>query len=111
MCRTIYDTKYKTKNMRALNKLKIAVLFATVCSLASAEGLHQYHDHQSSEGAVTDFSNHGYRGIEGYRNYELVERVDWSKANQIVEEVGGWRSYARDVYRYQRSKREELSDQ
>ena len=97
--------------MRVFNELKIAVLFATVCSLASAEDLHQHHDQQSSEGSVTDSSQQWYRGIEGYRNYELVERVDWSKANQIVEEVGGWRSYARDVYRYQRSKREELSDQ
>ena len=103
--------KYKTKNMRVLNELTITILFATVCLLASAEDLHQHHDQQSSEGAVTDSSHQGYRGIEGYRNYEPVERVDWSEANQTVDEIGGWRAYARDVYRYQRNKREELSSQ
>ena len=107
----MYNTKYKRKNMRALNELKIAVLFATVCSLAFAEDLHQHHDQQSTESFVTDSSHQRYRGIEGYRNYEPVERVDWSEVNRIVDEIGGWRSYARDVYRYQRSTREELSSQ
>ena len=97
--------------MCALNELKVALLFATVCSLASAEDLHQHHDQQSSESSVTDSSHQRYRGIEGYRNYEPVERVDWSEANRMVDDIGGWRSYARDVYRYQRSKREELSGQ
>ncbi|MEL0131557.1 MAG: hypothetical protein VW880_09125 [Betaproteobacteria bacterium] len=97
--------------MLVFNELKLAVLFATVCSIASAEDLHPYHDQQSNEGSVTDSSQQWYRGIEGYRSYEPVERVDWSEANRIVDEIGGWRSYARDVYRYQRSKREELSSQ
>ncbi len=97
--------------MCAFDQLKMAVLFATVCSLASAEDLHQHHDQQTSEASVTDSSQQWYRGIEGYRSYEPVERVDWSEANRIVDEIGGWRSYARDVYRYQRSKREELSSQ
>lgn len=36
--------------------------------------------------------------FEGYRPYNDPEIQNWPKVNQLVEEIGGWRVYAREPY-------------
>lgn len=36
--------------------------------------------------------------FEGYQAYSDPEIQNWPKANQLVEEIGGWRVYAREPY-------------
>ncbi len=89
----------------------IGVLIASSCLFASSQDLSQHHDHQSTRDTTNGAIGRGHPVVEEYRNYKPVERIDWSEANQTVDEIGGWRTYARDVYRYQRSKRKELPNQ
>lgn len=40
-----------------------------------------------------------YRSVfEGYQAYSDPEIQNWPKANQLVDEIGGWRVYAREPY-------------
>lgn len=40
-----------------------------------------------------------YKSVfEGYQAYSDPEIHNWPKANQLVEEIGGWRVYAREPY-------------
>ena len=40
-----------------------------------------------------------YRSVfEGYQAYSDSEIQNWPKANQLVDEIGGWRVYAREPY-------------
>lgn len=40
-----------------------------------------------------------YRSVfEGYQAYSDPEIQNWPKANQLVEEIGGWRVYAREPH-------------
>jgi len=89
----------------------IGALIAFSSFFAFSQELPRGHDHQSNGDIASDSSERGDQVVEEYRNYEPVERIDWSDANQTVDQIGGWRTYARDVYRYQRSKREEPSNQ
>lgn len=34
--------------------------------------------------------------LRGYNVYATTESIDWRKANQTVEAIGGWRTYARE---------------
>ena len=36
--------------------------------------------------------------FEGYQAYSDSEIQNWPKANQLVDEIGGWRVYAREPY-------------
>ena len=36
--------------------------------------------------------------FEGYQAYSDSEIQNWPKANELVEEIGGWRVYAREPY-------------
>ena len=36
--------------------------------------------------------------FEGYQAYSAPEIQNWPKVNQLVEEIGGWRVYAREPY-------------
>lgn len=36
--------------------------------------------------------------FEGYQAYSDPEIQNWPKANELVEEIGGWRVYAREPY-------------
>ncbi|MCE2744282.1 MAG: hypothetical protein LW710_00055 [Burkholderiales bacterium] len=36
--------------------------------------------------------------FEGYKGYSDPEIQNWPKANQLVDEIGGWRVYAREPY-------------
>lgn len=36
--------------------------------------------------------------FEGYQAYSDSEIQNWPKVNQLVEEIGGWRVYAREPY-------------
>ena len=36
--------------------------------------------------------------FEGYQTYSDSEIQNWPKANQLVDEIGGWRVYAREPY-------------
>lgn len=36
--------------------------------------------------------------FEGYKAYSDSEIQNWPKANELVEEIGGWRVYAREPY-------------
>jgi len=40
-----------------------------------------------------------YRSVfEGYQAYSDPEIQNWPQANQLVDEIGGWRVYAREPY-------------
>ncbi|MCR2747210.1 hypothetical protein [Limnobacter parvus] len=45
--------------------------------------------------------------FEGYQAYSDPEIQNWPKVNRLVEEIGGWRVYAREPYE---SKAENNSD-
>lgn len=34
--------------------------------------------------------------LRGYKTYTAPEPIDWRKANQTVDAIGGWRAYARE---------------
>ena len=89
----------------------IGALIACSCFFAFSQDLPRGHDHKSNGDIASDSFERGHQVVEEYRNYEPVERLDWSDANKTVDQIGGWRTYARDVYRYQRSKREKLPNQ
>lgn len=36
--------------------------------------------------------------FEGYQAYSDPEIQNWPKVNELVEEIGGWRVYAREPY-------------
>lgn len=36
--------------------------------------------------------------FEGYQAYSDAELQNWPKVNQLVDEIGGWRVYAREPY-------------
>lgn len=36
--------------------------------------------------------------FEGYQAYSDSETQNWPKVNELVEEIGGWRVYAREPY-------------
>lgn len=36
--------------------------------------------------------------FEGYQSYADPEIQSWQKANQLVDEIGGWRVYAREPF-------------
>jgi hypothetical protein len=36
--------------------------------------------------------------FEGYQAYSDAEIQNWPEANQLVDEIGGWRVYAREPY-------------
>lgn len=36
--------------------------------------------------------------FEGYQAYSDAEIQNWPKVNQLVDEIGGWRVYAREPY-------------
>jgi hypothetical protein len=68
--------------------MKFHSLFALLL-LASALPAH-------AEQAVQELE---YRSVfEGYQAYADPEIQNWPKANQLVEEIGGWRVYAREPY-------------
>lgn len=35
--------------------------------------------------------------FDGYRPFEAPDVQDWRKANDTAREIGGWRSYAREI--------------
>jgi len=35
--------------------------------------------------------------FDAYENWEWEETTDWLKANQKVDEIGGWQYYSREV--------------
>ncbi|MDA1332183.1 MAG: hypothetical protein O3A65_06850 [Proteobacteria bacterium] len=38
-----------------------------------------------------------------YRAYESQQLSSWLSVNELVLTIGGWKAYARDIYRYQTS--------
>lgn len=49
-----------------------------------------------AEQAATELE---YKSVfEGYRAYSDPEIQNWPKVNELVEEIGGWRVYAREPY-------------
>ena len=36
--------------------------------------------------------------FEGYQGYSDPEMKNWPSANQLVDQIGGWRVYAREPY-------------
>lgn len=53
----------------------------------------------------------GYSSIfKDYKSYDYLPEIDWSSANEKVGEIGGWRSYARQVLEAQRAERESEGD-
>lgn len=61
-----------------------APLLLAFASSANAEQTVQELDYQSA--------------FEGYQAYSDSEIQNWPKANQLVDEIGGWRVYAREPY-------------
>ena len=44
------------------------------------------------------------RAFSQYQNYQKVPVQSWEDSNKTVSEIGGWRSYARDIYRYKKQR-------
>ncbi len=44
------------------------------------------------------------RVFDGYDAYRPRTKIEWRTANDSVQAIGGWKAYARDVYRYKKSK-------
>lgn len=48
--------------------------------------------------------------FKDYKPHDYLPDLDWSSANDKVGEIGGWRSYARQVLEAQRAERESEGD-
>ena len=44
------------------------------------------------------------RAFSQYQSYQKVPVQSWKDSNKTVSEIGGWRSYARDIYRYKKQR-------
>jgi hypothetical protein len=59
----------------------------------------------SADGEDGSIKNHpGERALSQYKNYEKAPVQSWEDSNKTVSEIGGWRSYARDIYRYKKQR-------
>ena len=51
-----------------------------------------------ARGDETTAQTNEYESVfESYENWEWEETSDWLKANQKVDEIGGWQYYSREV--------------
>ncbi len=48
--------------------------------------------------------------FKDYKPHDYLPDLDWSSANEKVGEIGGWRSYARQVLEAQRAERAKEGD-
>ena len=42
--------------------------------------------------------------FDDYDAYRPAAKIEWRTANDSVQAIGGWKAYARDIYRYKKSK-------
>ena len=72
-------------------------------SLAFAEGSRAVNDpakmpsHQIDDISTLQF-------FDDYDAYKPKIPIAWRSANESVEAIGGWKAYARDIYRHKKSK-------
>lgn len=63
------------------------------------------------ENASEKLSDFSYSSIfKDYTPHDYLPDLDWSSANEKVREIGGWRSYARQVQEARRAERENEGD-
>ncbi|MFZ9962967.1 MAG: hypothetical protein ACO3FP_06470 [Burkholderiales bacterium] len=59
----------------------------------------------AADGEDGSIKNHpGERAFSQYQNYQKAPVQSWEDSNKTVSEIGGWRSYARDIYRYKKQR-------
>jgi len=69
------------------------------CSLSFMQGIaaQELSDHSARQPALPSVNLHYQSPLVGYQRYSESSIQSWQQSNRTVHDIGGWKSYAKEV--------------